>query len=459
MVVRITRVEIRFDQDTVYARQRTRVISELLGFDRTDQTRLCTSVSEIGRNAIQYGGGGVIDFEVDPSSKPQTLTITVKDQGKGIPDLETILEGRYVSKTGLGKGIIGTKKLMDFMSIQSEVHKGTTISFGKFLPLSAELITPAVLRKVSDGLAATQSESSPLDEIRNQNVELLAALEQIREREEELSRVNLELTEINKSIFSLNGKLKNNAEQLQKSEKMLLARNKELKDFAHTISHDLKTPLRGIAGYAQELERKHISGLSDRGLFCVKQINNAAHNLDDLIEDLLFFSRLDIDIPTISPVSLKTAIDKILENYKQPAAEFQMEIRIQINDLNPTTWERGLTQVITNLVDNAIKYSRRSSHPVLEIKTIEKENTWILCVTDNGIGFDMKFHDRIFGLFERLVTTDEFEGTGAGLAISKKVLEKIGGSIRAESSPGNGSTFFVELPYTIQAENPDQVIL
>jgi signal transduction histidine kinase len=113
---------------------------------------------------------------------------------------------------------------------------------------------------------------------------------------------------------------------------------------------------------------------------------------------------------------------------------------------NVHTWERGVFQVLTNLVDNALKYSRDAKPPRIEITTQELADTFRLMISDNGIGFDMKYHDRIFGLFNRLVRQEEFEGTGAGLAISKKVVEKLSGKIWAESKLGSGAKFFVELP-------------
>jgi len=110
------------------------------------------------------------------------------------------------------------------------------------------------------------------------------------------------------------------------------------------------------------------------------------------------------------------------------------------------TWERGLLQVLTNLIDNALKYSRKAKPPRISIASQDISGVFRIEVSDNGIGFDMKYHDRIFGLFNRLVRAEEFEGTGAGLAIVKKVVEKLGGKLWAESKPGSGAKFFVELP-------------
>ena len=110
------------------------------------------------------------------------------------------------------------------------------------------------------------------------------------------------------------------------------------------------------------------------------------------------------------------------------------------------TWERGLHQALSNLIDNALKYSRDATPARLCIAAELVDGSCCISVTDNGIGFDMKYHDRIFGLFNRLVRASEFEGTGAGLAIVAKLVEKLGGTVRAESAPGKGATFLIELP-------------
>lgn len=230
------------------------------------------------------------------------------------------------------------------------------------------------------------------------------------------------------------------------AEKLLLAKNVELKAFAYTVSHDLKAPLRGISGYAQELERRHKEGLTERAQFCITQIITASHNLDRLIEDLLTYSRVDTEIPTRTKVGLQNIVKSILQDHNHAIAEQGVEVEVDIPPITIEIWERGLHQVLTNLIDNAIKYSRDSKPPRLLIRAETLADGCLVTVCDNGIGFDMKYYDRIFGLFNRLVRSDEFEGTGAGLAIVKKLLGKLGGSIRAESAPGKGATFFIVLP-------------
>jgi PAS domain S-box-containing protein len=254
--------------------------------------------------------------------------------------------------------------------------------------------------------------------------------------EEALHQLNLELEQ----------RVGQRTAELNATNEQLRAKNGELKGFAYTVSHDLKAPLRGIAGYASELDRKHRAGLSDRAHFCLTQILTATSHLDHLIEDLLRYSRLEAETPSPTEVNLPNLVETILRDRQLEIAEHHIEVAVDIPFSTLWTWERGLAQVLTNLIDNAIKYSRQSSPPRLRITAAAIDRAWRLSVCDNGIGFDMKYHDRIFGLFNRLVRMEEFEGTGAGLAIVKKVLDKLGGKIWAESSPGAGATFFVDIP-------------
>jgi hypothetical protein len=251
-------------------------------------------------------------------------------------------------------------------------------------------------------------------------------------------------------VARLHEDLRRHAEELEQrvTERtaQLAARNQELKDFAYTVSHDLKAPLRGISGYASELDRKHRAGLSERACFCLKQIQSATTHLDRLIEDLLHYSRLDAEIPTRTEVDLRQLVATILGERDLVIQEQHVEVTVDLPPGRMLGWERGLLQVLTNLVDNALKYSRQAHPPRLRIAATALADAWRITVSDNGIGFDMRYHDRIFGLFNRLVRMEEYEGTGAGLAIVRKTLDKQGGRVWAESEPGQGATFFVEIP-------------
>jgi len=223
--------------------------------------------------------------------------------------------------------------------------------------------------------------------------------------------------------------------------------NETLRSFAHTVAHDLRAPLRGIAGYARELEL-HAPSLDDRGRHDVKQIHAAARHLEQLIEDTLDYARLDAETPRLVPIDLPVLVAALLRQRAPQIQEYGAEIATHFGVATIVSWEHGLAQVLGNLLDNALKYSRHARPPQLRIESAETPVAWRLLVCDNGVGFDMKHHDRIFGLFQRLVTANEFEGTGAGLAIVKKITDRLGGTVRAEARPGGGATFLVELPKT-----------
>lgn len=229
-------------------------------------------------------------------------------------------------------------------------------------------------------------------------------------------------------------------------ESLLRNRNEELKAFSYTVSHDLKAPLRGITGYAQELIREHNTGLADRAMFCLDQIVTASNNLSHLIEDLLHYSQLDRETPTITDLDLDQLITAIVKDRERIIAEQHTDLSVTMPVARVRGWEQGMRQVLANLIDNALKYSRKASLPRVEIRGEELADSYRITVRDNGIGFDMKYHDRIFGLFNRLVRQDEFEGTGAGLAIVKKVIDKMGGRVWAESEKSKGATFYAEWP-------------
>ena len=226
----ITRVELRYEQDVVYARYRARIIAELLGFEKSDQTRISTAVSEIARNVFQYAGGGEIEFIIDAGREPNVFAITVRDYGKGIARLDEILEGRFASETGIGQGITVSRRLMDHFEIDTRPG-GTMIVMGKNLPITAPQVTPALLTRIADVLAKTAPQN-PCDEIRLQNLDLIRMLEELRPQQEALARVTRELDETNRGVVALYVEQDNNAVALrslsENLEKRVEERTREL---------------------------------------------------------------------------------------------------------------------------------------------------------------------------------------------------------------------------------------
>lgn len=277
-------------------------------------------------------------------------------------------------------------------------------------------------------------------------VRMIGAMTDITERKRALERLEEAVAARTAQVHAQNRQLEDEVARRQLVGELLRRRNEELKAFAYTVSHDLKAPLRGIAGYAHELSRRHATGLDERGRLCVDRILTATGNLDQLIEDLLHYARLDAETPTPMTLDLTRIVDEILHDRRGATAEMGVEVTVDLGVSRVHAWGRGLTQALTNLIDNALKYSRRSTPPRVAITSEPLGDGVRITVEDNGIGFDVKYHDRIFGLFNRLVRHEEFEGTGAGLAIVKKLVDKMGGTVHADSTPGGGARFFLDLP-------------
>jgi PAS domain S-box-containing protein len=205
MSTRITRMELRCEQDVVSARSQAHIIAEQLGFDTIDQTRISTAVSEIARNVFQYAGRGEILFLIDTGRKPHVFTITVRDQGTGIPRHDEVPGDRSAAKTGMEHGIIISKRLMDHFSIDTR-QGGSTICMGKNLPLTAREVTPTVLTGIATMLGKTASRNA-FDEIRLQNQELIHVLNELHRKHEDLISINRELDDTNRGVVAVYAEL------------------------------------------------------------------------------------------------------------------------------------------------------------------------------------------------------------------------------------------------------------
>src|SRR5688500_11645819 len=212
----ITNLSIEYEHDVVLARQRAREIAALLGFDNQDQTRVATAVSELARNAFVYAGRGRVEFEIEGRTVPQLFVIKIGDSGPGIANLKEILEGRYASRTGMGIGLIGARRLVDQCEIQSDAKQGTKITLRKIMPRHASLVTTTSLRGLVDQLAQRRPQG-PLEEIQQQNRELVRALAELRERQEELARINRELEDTNRGVVALYAEQGETASQLRRA--------------------------------------------------------------------------------------------------------------------------------------------------------------------------------------------------------------------------------------------------
>jgi PAS domain S-box-containing protein len=226
----------------------------------------------------------------------------------------------------------------------------------------------------------------------------------------------------------------------------LEAKNRELETFTYSVSHDLKAPLRGIDGYSRLLLEDYLDRLDEDGRSFLHNIRVAADQMSQLIDDLLAYSRLERRNLQTDKISPQKLVDALLTERAGDLEKRHVTVTLTIPDTMVTADREGLAMALRNLLDNALKFTQETEVPSIEIGGHETETFCILWVRDNGIGFDMKYHDRILEMFQRLHRAEEYPGTGIGLAIVHKAMQRMGGRVWAESEQGKGSTFYLEVP-------------
>jgi light-regulated signal transduction histidine kinase (bacteriophytochrome) len=220
--------------------------------------------------------------------------------------------------------------------------------------------------------------------------------------------------------------------------------NKDLEQFAYVASHDLQEPLRMVSSFLQLLAQRYKGKLDANADDYIEYAVNGADRMQTLINDLLIYSRVGSRGKPFTLIDCEDVLEQALANLKMAIEESNAVIT---HDALPTVMADAsqMVQLLQNLIENAIKY--RSDVPLhIHISTEQKENDYIFSIHDNGIGIDPEFFDRIFIIFQRLHTRDEYSGTGIGLALCKKIIERHGGSIWVESEPGKGSKFYFTIP-------------
>jgi PAS domain S-box-containing protein len=237
----------------------------------------------------------------------------------------------------------------------------------------------------------------------------------------------------------LDDALRDTAQKLERS-------NRELQDFAMVASHDLQEPLRKIQMFGDKLTRKYAASLGEEGRDWLTRMQNAAVRGQSLIEGLLQFSRVTTKAQPIVPVNLAATAQEVVSDLESRISEVRG--RVELGDLPVIDADPlQMRQLFQNLIGNALKFRRDDTPPLVRVDSRSRDGTGIrLEVADNGIGFDEKYVDRIFKLFQRLHERGTYEGSGMGLAICRKIVERHGGSITARSTPGRGTTFVIDLP-------------
>ena len=233
--------------------------------------------------------------------------------------------------------------------------------------------------------------------------------------------------------------------QRRRADQALAQTNQELERFSYSVSHDLRAPLRAINGYAQALFEDHVARLDDEGKRLLAVIRDSAKLGGELIDGLLNFSRLGRQALARAPVDVTALAESVVAELRQTQGSVAVEV--VLSPLPPASGDAALLRhVLVNLIGNAFKFSVKRAHPKVEIGAEQHGSEVAYYVKDNGVGFDMQYAGKLFGVFQRLHRPDEFEGTGVGLALAQRIIQRHGGRIWAEGKVNEGATVRFTLP-------------
>jgi signal transduction histidine kinase/CheY-like chemotaxis protein len=450
MSAKLASTAIRSEEDVVQARRQAREIASRLGFDANDQTRMATAVSEIARNAFHYGGGGQAEFFFDPVSR--RFEIRISDEGPGIAELKKVLGGTYKSKTGMGLGIVGAKRLMDDFQIESAPGKGSVVTLVKIGPETAPRQTPQRLAKIATELGKAAPQSI-LESLQSENRELLRIMNELRQRQEDLSRLNAELEDTNRGVVALYAELDENAVRLRRADQMKSR-------FLSHMSHEFRTPLTSILALSRLLLNGTDGRLPAEQQKQVTFIRKSAESLLEMVNDLLDLARVEAGKSVVRPARFSiTSLFGALRGVLRPL-QLNEGVELIFEDCSDLplmlTDESKVSQILRNFVSNALKFTDRGEVRVAARLSADGQSVRFM-VSDTGIGIAPENIDLIFQEFAQVDNAMQrnFRGSGLGLPLSKGLAELLGGRVWVDSAIGQGSSFYAEIPLVYANSDSD----
>jgi signal transduction histidine kinase len=457
---------IKTEADIVLARRRARQIALLLGFDALDQTRVATALNEIARNAFVDDKDGRIDFCVSDAKIPFSFVILITGNGAGI----TALEQAQAGKTG-HIGLHGAARLVNKLTIETSAE-GKKVRLEKHLALRTPF-SEGEIDELVNSLARLVA-SDPQEEVYQQNQELLNALDQITQNQNQLEQLNSELKNKNDQLNKLNEQMQqlNSSLDAKVSERTveLSKLNDELRaardqavlanqlknEFVSNVSHEIRTPVSAILGFSEILTlSSNPSDLDPELREMLTYISSAAKQLIQVVGGILDFSKLQGADTALAREEffIGSLFDEVLQHAQYHAGTKKIVVSDLVDPVvsSPLCGDATrLRKVLLNLMLNAVKFTDEGAVQIrAKCQTEEDDKVFVRFeVEDQGIGIPEPSKHRLFQPFVQIdgSTTRKYEGLGLGLAISKTLIEQMGGHIGCESSPGQGSTFFCTVP-------------
>jgi len=401
---------------------------------------------------------------LDDNGKLKQIALTHKDQSAvaWVKQLQKQQgEDRYNEDSAIGKVLAtGQSEYYPYITPETPTDRSEDSRIIEKLKISSVVIAPLIVREKTVGTITfvsteqkhhyTKSDLAMFEDLAKR-ISLTMTnthfIEETRRQVVELDRLRIQLQAANEALET---RVKRRTAQLEVTNLNLQRSNQELQDFAYVASHDLQEPLRKIQAFGTILQDEYAETLGEGGDYLVR-MRSAAARMSTLIEDLLAFSRVTTHAKEHAEIDLTTIIGEVLEDLEARIGDTHGTVSVgKLPKIHADPMQ--MRQLFQNLIGNALKFHRPDIPPNVIIEstiikpTSNSNGTYEIRVSDNGVGFDEKYLDRIFAVFQRLHGRDSYEGTGIGLAVCRKIVERHNGEITATSTPGKGSTFIIRLP-------------
>ena len=442
MIIPLTQVELRTDQDIVLARQRARIVASRLGFEPMEQARIATAVSEVARDAVQDSGQGRVEFLLE-SEPSQVLAVRVVARDLPMTPFSVPKNNLGTTTSNSLQGLAGARRMMDGFDLKQELDGSTVIAMTKSLPRRMSPITLAAAVGIVEELSRLDP-PSPIDELISQNQDLIKALDDLRGRELELAELNRELEDTNRGVLALYLELDQKAESLKLASEMKTR-------FLSNVSHELRTPLTSILSLSRLLLDRTDGELTVEQERQTGFILHAAQDLTVMVNTLLDLARIEAgrDVIHVEEVGLIPLFGS-LRGLLRPLLKADSAVELIFDDPSrmPTIYtdEGKLAQILRNLLSNALKFTE---HGEIRVKVaIGPAETVVFTVVDTGIGIAPANFGRIFEEFGQVDSPlqRQLKGTGLGLPLARRLAETLGGTLEVASELGVGSRFTLNLP-------------
>jgi len=438
----IINIKLENELDIVLAYKRAMQLSHLCGMALANQTKFATAVSEISRNVLEHVGHGNIKYSIVEKEGRLYLEGLVSDRGRGILNVEELMQQRLQPYNAKGWGIYNSRKLVEQFSIQSEYEKGTRVYLRKLIPSNHPPITQAIIRGWIEQFK-NDDDISPYAEIKNQNMQLIELLDQLREKNIEVEYQLEEIKRLNKELQTSNLEISGLLEERDKNNEQLISINQELDKFAHIVSHDLKAPLYNIFSLAHIIEEE----VQENNLIeidkTVRMIKKQASQMEKFISDVLLYSTAGRHNISKEEVNLPELLQSILKTIIIPP---HIKVIVQPDLPHLFTEKIYLQQIFTNLISNAIKFNDKPLGRIA-INYRYAQNLLQFEVADNGPGIPLNEQEKIFKAYET-GTMHRNTSTGLGLSIIDKIIQLKQTAFWVESKGNNGAAFKFTWPAT-----------